>query len=820
MASAADPERIAHVALDREHADRRTFWLDVLAAIARARPELTVLAVPARRGSSLAAIRAALSELPEPLRLVLDDFHVVGAGDMAADLEWLIQHVPDGIRLVVATRSDPGLRLQRLRVAGRMREIRAADLAFTPAEATELLAPLSLPADDVETLWERSEGWAAALRLAEFSLQGHPDPSAFIAGFAGDDRAVTDYLLSEVVGGYEEETLDFLLRTSIVDRLNGDLACALTGTPQGEQSLRELARTDGFVEALDSSGTWFRYHPLLVEVLRGELRRRLSGELPALHSAAGAWFASQGQPLPAVRHAVAASNWQLATELIGAQWLVCVVHGSGAALRKLAEQLPSEVVNGDAELALAMAGLLLEAGEIEAADELLLRGNELADALPADRRRRFDVTSTATALYRARIEGDVAEALSAAGLALQERWDRSVAVEVRALTLANLGIAEFWADDPEPSLGHLHAAAGLALEFGNDFVLCLAEGYLAALDVREGRLEDARGHARTAIQLAERRGWAELPHTAVAYVALATVHLWWNELDEAERAGELAREALGRSPEPMLPPLVAQIRARIHALRGDPVVALEVLRAGGSDRKLPGWLRATGSLIEADLWLGLGEPARARKALEAIGSTEVSDSAIGLARLELALGEPGQALRAIAEFLTDERPRVMPVSLTEAWAIDAIARDAIHDEPGALRAIERALDLAEPRGYSNPILRHGAPVRSLLRRRIAQGTAHRAFAGELLAVLEQEPSARRSNGDPLLEPLSDRELAVLRFLPTMMSNAEIAGEMFVSVNTVKTHLKHIYRKLDVSERRDAVRRGRELHLLSPGLTDS
>ena len=192
---------------------------------------------------------------------------------------------------------------------------------------------------------------------------------------------------------------------------------------------------------------------------------------------------------------------------------------------------------------------------------------------------------------------------------------------------------------------------------------------------------------------------------------------------------------------------------------------------------------------------------------------------MGVARLELALGEPEAALRAIATFLADERETLWPVSRTEAWAIDAIARDAIHDEPGALRAIERALDLAEPRGYASAIARYGPPVRSLLRRRIAQGTAHRAFAGDLLSALEDQPSPGRPNGDPLLEPLSERELTVLRFLPTLMSNAEIASEMFVSVNTVKTHLKHIYRKLDVSERRDAVRRGRDLHLLSPGLGD-
>jgi LuxR family maltose regulon positive regulatory protein len=820
VASAPGPETVALVRLAREHSDRRTFWLDVLAALARARPELSGLAVPGRGRSSLAAIRDAVAKLEAPLRVALDDFQHVGPGQVAADIEWLVEHAPDQLRLVVATRSDPPIRLQRLRVAGRMQEIRAADLAFTPAEARELLAPLELPATDVEALWERSEGWAAGLRLAELSLHDHPDPSAFIAGFAGDDRAVTDYLMSEVVSGFDEETLFFLLRTSIVDRLNGELAGALAGRTDGEHFLRELERANGLVEALDSSGTWFRYHPLFAAVLRAELRRRLGDELPALHGAAGAWFARHAQPLEAVRHAVAASDWRLAAEVIGAEWLVCVVHGSGAKLRELASDLPVSVVDADAELALAIAGLLLEAGEIERADELLLRAYEQADQLPPERRRRFTVTSTATALNRARLEGDVAEALSAARLALDERWDRSVAVEVRALTLANLGIAEFWANDHEHALDNLHAAAGLALEYGNDFVLFIAESYLAAVDARQGRLSDARGHARTAIQLGERRGWADVPHMAIAYVALATVHLWWNELPDAERASELARDALGRSPEPMLPPVVAQIRARIHALRGDPVTALEVLRAGGSDRTLPPWLTVTNAMIEADLWLSLGEPARARGSLEAISSIDVSDPAITLARLELALGEPDEALRAIAGFLADGREPVMPTSRTEAWAIDAIARDAIHDEPGALRAIERALDLAEPRGYSNPIIRQGAPVRSLLRRRIAKGTAHRAFAGELLAVLEQEPGARQSNGDPLLEPLSERELAVLRFLPTMMSNAEIAGEMFVSVNTVKTHLKHIYRKLDVSERRDAVRRGRDLHLLSPGLTDS
>jgi LuxR family maltose regulon positive regulatory protein len=523
--------------------------------------------------------------------------------------------------------------------------------------------------------------------------------------------------------------------------------------------------------------------------------------------------------MEAADHAVAASDWGLAAEIIGEHWLACVLNGSGRSLRELALEVPAEVVHEDAELALAMAGLLLEAGEMAEADELILTAYELADRLPADRRRRFDVTIHATALYRARLDGDLEEALSAARLTLQEDWDRSVAVEVRALTLANVGIAEFWTGDWDEALEQLQTAAGLALEFGNDYVLLVAESYLAGVDALQGRLGDAHSRARTAIELAERRGWGEVPHIAMAYIALGAVHLWWNELDKAERAVDRAREAVGRSREPLIAPVVAQLRARLQGLQGDPVTAIEVLRGADPGPQLPQWLRVSACIVESELWLALGEPARARKVLDSVSSAELSDAAITMARLELALGDPEAALKAIAEFLADDRETLMPVSRTEAWAIDAIARDAIHDETGAMRAMERALDLAEPRGFANSIVRYGPPARSLLRRRIAMGTSHRAFAGELLAALEEDGARHRPSAEPLLEPLSDRELVVLRFLPTLMSNAEIAGEMFVSVNTVKTHLKHIYRKLDVSERREAVRRGRELLLLSPGLGD-
>jgi LuxR family transcriptional regulator, maltose regulon positive regulatory protein len=823
-ATGASPGPIACLALGRDDAGPREFWSCVVASLGAANESLATLAPPPRGGLKpfLRVVLDALAAQSDPLVLVLDDLHLVNGPGLISDLEWFLESSPASLRMVIATRSDPLFRLQRLRVAGQMTEIRAADLAFTLDETTALLGPLDLAPGDVEQLWRRTEGWAAGLKLAQLSLEGHDDPRAFVAGFAGGDNAVSDYLVSEVVAAQRPQTLQFLLRTSVAESLNGALADALTRGADGDHMLRELAHRDAFVSATGEAGGWYRYHPLFADVLRAELYRRLPGEAPELHRIAAEWHAQRGGALEALRHAVAAGHWTLAAEVLGEHWLVFVLRGGGAGLYELTAQIPEEAVRSDAELALAMAGLLLERGDHEGAEDYLVLAYELAPKLSEPRRRRFSATSAATSLYHARLRGDVEEALSAAQLVLDEHWDRAVAVEVRALTLANLGIAEFWVDGLPAAMEHLQQAAGLALECGNDFVLFLAESYAAAADARQGRLREAWTRAHTAIQLAERRGWTNQGHAAIAYSTLATVQLWDGEIGEAERLAGQAAEALEDSGEPLLRPAVAQVRARLLVQQGEPLTALDVLQGAAANGPLPMFLRVSNGLLEAEVWLGLGEPARARRRLVDIEAEDAPDAAIGLARLELAGGDPGASMRAVATFLADEREPVLPFARTEAWVIDAIARDAVHDEDGALRALERALDLAEPRGYSNVIARYGAPVRSLLRRRVARGTGHRALAGQLLSTLDDGPASERSAGagmKTLLEPLSDRELAVLRFLPTMMSNAEIASEMFVSVNTVKTHLKHVYRKLDVADRRDCVKRARELRLLSPGLGD-
>ncbi len=811
---------VAWPQLGPETDDRRVFWRTVCAAAAAAEPGLAGLEVPPRGSLQdfLPGALETLDRIDQPLVVVLDDFQVVRSPGVASDIDWLLEKAPPKLRLLISTRSDPPLRLERLRLGGQMTELRAADLAFTQPESEQLLGELALSGEDLGRLWRRTEGWVGGLRLAQLSLERRDDRHAFVMSFTGDDRAVSDYLMSEVVERQPAATLDFLLRTCVADRLTGDLADALTGGHEGNRALRNLERVDGLASEVDGHGRWYRYHPLMVEVLRAESRRRLPAQQARLHRLAARWHADHGSALEAVRHAVEAPDYELAGEVIGERWLVLVTRGGGSALRELAERIPPEVVRADAELALAIAGLRLEAGDESGADELLAEARRLAPELPAARARRFGATSTATALYRARLRGDVEEALAAARLVLDEHWDADLTAEVRALTLANLGIAEFWAGDTDTAGQHLQQAAGVALECSNDFVLFLAETYAAAVDGRAGRLDDAWSRASTAIELAERRGWTGVAHLAIAYGVLGSVHFWRGELGEAQRMVERASAALTRSPEPLIGPAVALLRAGLLSLKGEPLAALDAVRGASAHGPLPPLLHVVAETLEADLWLRLGEPDRARAGLVELRE-EASDGAVGLARLQLAEGAPGGALETVEAFMLDDRDAVIPFARVEAMVLDAIARDALRDEDGALVALEQALDMAEPRGCPTVVVRYGAPLRSLLRRLVARGTRHRALAEQLQGMLDKSSRSAAATVTPLLEPLSERELTVLRFLPTMMSNAEIAAEMFVSVNTVKTHLKHVYRKLDVTDRRDCVKRGRQLRLLSPGVRE-
>src|SRR4051794_9255479 len=818
------PGDVAWLSLGPDDGERLRFWSAALRALAGASPALRELAIPP--GTSvddfLPGLVDALMGLAAPVTLILDDFHEVGQGRVVADLETIISHAPRSLRLVVSTRMDAPFRLARMRGGGRLAEGRASDLAFTLEETRELseALELGLSPEGGETLWRRTKGWAAGLRLAAISMRNHPDPQAFVERFAGDDRALTDYLVEEVISRQPSHTLEFLKRTSVVDRLNGDLADAITGASGGDRVLAELVRGGGLVDVLDGAPAWYRYHPLFADVLRIELARTAPEEVPLLHARAARWHAEHGEPLEALRHAVKARDWQLTGAVAGEHWLTEQMEGHGAVMLESLRKVPENDVRTCPELALAKAGLLLESGTTASVDELLAVAWDLADNLPKERHRRLMVSFAATALYRARLSGDVEAALRSVRAMLDEGWETAVASQVRTVTLASLGVAEFWAGRNQDAVRHLQSAVGLARGAGSPYLLSLAQSYAAAAHLQDGRLAEAWHRAEEATELAEAGAWARLPQAAMAYVVQGAACIYWSDLDAAERWVERARSALYGSQD-LVGLTFAQLRARLLAARGDALGGLDVLRGAVSTTTamIPRFLRIWNATLESDLLLALGEVEEARSILLTIADDDSADEAsVARGRLELAAGEPESAIRAVATFLANKSEPVQAGARVEAWVIDAMAHDGIRDEDGALQALERAFDLAEPRGFKSPFVRHGAPARSLVQRRIRAGTSHRSFAGDVLATFSDGPGNGQAVG-VLLEPLSERELAVLRFLPTMMSNKEIAGEMFVSVNTVKTHLKHVYRKLDVTDRRDAVRRGRELRLLNPGLSD-
>jgi LuxR family transcriptional regulator, maltose regulon positive regulatory protein len=651
---------------------------------------------------------------------------------------------------------------------------------------------LSLRADQVRRLVARTEGWAAGLRLAGLTLTGEADAEAFVAGFAGDDRAVADYLTGEVLDGQPAATRDFLLRTSVAESLCGELAGAICGAPEGSLTLERLARAGMFLVALDRRRRWYRYHALFREHLRARLRLEQPAVERELHARAAAWLAANGHGVEAVAHALAAGDAGGCDELLAEQWVELLAGGWDAAVVAAA----SDRRPYDARLAVAAASALLERGDTAAACARLeavhppgaVERGSLAGRLGAEQHAR-DVASVA-ALLMARARGDLAAARAAfEGLC---EPGRAVPPEaLRAVAHLELGATEFAHGSPEAAAEQLEAAGALAAEVGAQWVLFASAGRSAALEAAAGRLARAEKAARSAIAAAERRGWHRSAAAAWAYAALAAVHWQRDELDDAERRCDSAAVAAHASADAQTLIAARVVRAQLAAAHGD------VERTRGLLSAVEDELPAGGALL--------------RRWIEALGPA-CCDSAgdggpIAEAAAWMRRADPLAALRRV-ERLAEGDPPSRPAVRLHALVITAVARHSLGRPEEAARALDQALAIASAEGYRRPFLA-GLPLRRLLERQLGRPTAYAPLAAELLDALQQrdEPPAG------LLEPLSERERAVLRLLPTLLSYPEIGAELFVAANTVKTHVKSIYRKLDVGSRREAVARARALRLI-------
>ena len=715
------------------------------------------------------AIEAALRDPREAL--VLDDVQHVRGPALDVIRERLAD-AGEGPRLVIASRADPDLGLARLRLEERLVEVRGAELAFTGDEAAAMLgaAGLALGDSEVERLVARTEGWAAGLRLAAMSALHAPDPARYLAELAGDDRAIGDYLTEEVLALQPAGVREFLLRTSVVDRVCGELADALTGGYAGGSTLRRLEREGALIVGIDRRGHWFRYHGLFRELLRAQLDQTHPGLRADLHARAGAWLAANGHGREALPHIVAAEPTDALIRLLGDRWVDLLLEAPETeTVVRAARHL-----GGDARLRVAAAGTCLEAGETARAESLL---EGLGD-VPAGVRGLAQ-------LFRARARDD-AEGIRRAPVPADTAR--------RAIALAHRGAAELAFGEPRAAAEDLEAGVVLAREVRGEALLVACLGRAAALEVAAGRLTRAERTAHHALAVAEGRNRAWSAGAAWACGALAAVHWLRGEVDQAEARADRAAAAAHASGDELASRAVRALRGHLAIARGDLAggaasLATAGLHAEAGHGILPAWLDALGPQAGA-----VDEPASAREAVEA-------------ALDRLARGDALSALRRVEPLLLPAAA-LHPTLRLHSRLVAAIASQAVGRPTAASEHLERALELAAVDGCRQPFARAGLALQPLLERHLTLPTVWASLAAELLGSL--------AGADPataLSEPLSDRERDVLRLLPTLLRTPEIAGELFVSINTVKSHVKSIYRKLGVSTRRDAVARGRELRLI-------
>jgi len=823
QADAADC--VAWIPARRGERDPQRFWLSALTAL-RQTAAGSVLVQPLTAAPDLDGwaiterLLADLAPLQERVWLVVDDVHEL-APEALRQLELLLMRAPPHLRFILATRRNVRLGLHRLRLEGELAEIREPDLRFTVAEAEQLFDAAGIQLPSLAALVERTEGWAAGLRLAALSLAGHPDPERFAREFSGTERTVAEYLLAEVLDRQSQEVRRLLLRTSVLERVNGELADLLTGNSGGERVLQDLEQANAFVVSLDGARSWFRYHHLFADLLQLELRRTTPEEVIALHQTAAGWFAGHRYPVEAIRHAQVAQDWPLAAQLMAGHWYSLQLDGQTATAHELLAGFPAVAVAADAGLSALAAADELAYGSLEAAERYLGQAEQAMASVPDVRRAQARLLLGVTRLVLARQRWNLPaateearrlQAVAEAPDAGQPRLDE----ELRALALISLGGTEFWAAGADPER-HLEMGAALARRIGRPFLEFTGLAYLAAVDVFRS-LASAAERGRQAVDLAGRHGWTDEPVAGLAYVILGAALAWQIRPAEAESWVLRAERVLRAETEPASVLGMHYARGTLELARGRDADALAALRAG---ERLGGHLTAPHMLLTPmramllHTLVRLGDADRAEQTLAGLSEhdRDRAETRIATAVLRLAQDNPHAAAAVLAPVLDESAPVLQWSWLAHAFLLEAIARDTLGDQDAAERALERALDLAEPDGALLWFLLH--PVQGLLERHARHRTAHAAMIAEILRLLDGKAPAPPAGPQPPVEPLSSSEIRVLRYLPTNLTMSEIAGELHVSHNTVRTHMRHLYAKLGSHRRAEAIARARTVGLLAP-----
>lgn len=827
--------QVCWASMDAADADPRRFWLTVVGALQSVldAPAIQGLAVPARPGQDfvdrLASVLVALST---PVVLVLDDLHELDEDRARVSVEQLRRALPGQHRLLLISRHDPPLRLQRMRLAGTLAEIRTAELAFTRAEAVELLdaARLDLPPEVVDHLMATTEGWAAGLRLAIAAVDPDRDPADVVRRFGGRTPLATAYLLEEVVGGLGAERVEVLLRTSVVDRVCAPLAYALTDRPDAGEVLERLVSDQVLVSALEDTG-WYRYHPMLLDMLRARLTSGDPTRATDLHRRAQRWFEDAGEWLEALAQSVRAGDEQLAAQLALRSAAVLAFTPERARLTQSLLTLSASPAHpDDAERQLCRALAHYGTGDDEATLTWLRWAGQGLDVLPEPRRRIATTVLQMLLAAQSRRLGDPVRMRTAAQAALTgaeavPAGASPVLPQLRVVAMSLLGAAELW-------LGHQGEAEellrGSTLETGEGVldpsVAAYHEGLVALSESLRGQVRRGRIRSDGILEAARVSGWSQAHESGAAWLARAVTGLHSAEVHDAERSLALARRTRIELRDPFLGAVMDLVGARSALAGGD------LRRARRTLAEVDRWVLEHPGLtlvsvmcgclgVQIELAAGLPEVAAAvladlDRTLTASGdAVDVGQGHVPLVRghVHLATGRPRWAQEVVEPLL-----QAGGAVSAEAWLITALAQDRLRQDASAMESLAQALGYGAAEDAVQCFLHRGDRLAMLLRRHVAVLGGHEGFVVRVLALgegpggLSREPAAEAARSVVFTE----RELSVLAYLPTLSTNVEIGDQLNISVNTVKQHLKSINRKLEVGTRREAVRAARRRGLLS------
>ena len=822
--AAAETGTVAWVGLDEFDNRPAVFWSYVVAALRRvgvAAPKaLRAIRQEAAYDGFLLRLTAALAAQDPPVTLVLDDLHLLTEPGVLKGLDFVLRNAGPGLRLVVASRMDPLLPLHRYRLAGQLTEIRAHDLAFSVDEAGALLAQHGgmLTADALASLTQRTEGWAAGLRLAAISLSAHPDPDQFVKELIAEDSALIGYLVDEVLDVQPPEIRDVLLSTSILENVSADAAVDLTGNEQAAGMLMALVRTNAFVQPIGSG--WYRYHSLFAEMLRLRLRHEYPDRVAALHRRAARWYERNGLLTDAVRHASRAGDWQLAAGMVIDQLAIDQIlePRNGQRLADEFATMPPHYAWTVPQPHLVSASIALSAGQYESCAAALDAADGLLERFPADQEAACRLAAAVIRLTAALRTGDLmvaAAAASRAELMLRRVPGSALArhPELSRRVMSGRGAVELWCGHLDEAAHVLEAGVAEAAS-GGEYEQADWVGQLALVEALRGRLDRAAKLAGQAALVAGEHRPPGCNANPAPLVALAWVHLQRNELRETRRWIKKADAALGVSPDKLAGAVAYLVAADGALAEGRVAVAAQIIIRARSGWHVPVWLDQQLSLVESRACAAADDIQAALAAAERAGSGTSLEAAVTLAYAWAAAGDGDQAQQALAPVLaasggTQDRVRL------QAWLLDARLSYADGDSERGRKSLASALRLAEreqlrlpfvaERGWLGPVLRRDPELADTYQRLLAPALGH-----------DQLPAPARAREKApvfLVEPLTEREREVLTHVAGMLNTAEVASEMYISVNTVKTHLKSIYRKLAAAHRSEAVRRARQLQLI-------